>query len=74
MGILGVLLQALDLKLLMTCLGEKRLLIVTLLSGTLYSFLYGAAREKATITVALSFSQITKLNYVILGIQERGHG
>jgi MFS family permease len=66
MGILGVILQALGLQPLMNCLGEKRLLIISFLSGTLHNFLYGAARDKATITVALSFSQITKLNYPIL--------
>jgi MFS family permease len=66
MGILGVILQALGLQPLVNCLGEKRLLIVTFLSGTLHNFLYGAARDKAAITVAFSFSQITKLNYPIL--------
>jgi MFS family permease len=67
MGILAVILQALGLQPLVNCWGEKRVLIVTYLSGTLHNFLYGAAKDKTGITVALSFSQITKLNYPLLG-------
>ncbi|KAG7363949.1 major facilitator superfamily transporter [Nitzschia inconspicua] len=66
MGIFGVVLQALGLQPLVSCLGEKGLLILSFLSGTLHNFLYGAARDKSAITVALSFSQFTKLNYPIL--------
>ncbi|KAL3903582.1 MAG: hypothetical protein SGILL_010391 [Bacillariaceae sp.] len=80
MGILGVLLQAMGIQPLVNCLGEKGLLIVSFLSGTLHNFLYGAAKNKTSITVALSFSQLTKLNYPILsslasqgvGIDEQG--
>ncbi|KAG7340070.1 major facilitator superfamily transporter [Nitzschia inconspicua] len=66
MGIFGVVLQALGIQPLVSCLGEKGLLILSFLSGTLHNFLYGAARDKSAITVALSFSQFTKLNYPIL--------
>jgi MFS family permease len=66
MGIFGVILQALGIQPLVSSLGEKRLLIVSFLSGTLHNFLYGIARDKTTITVALSFSQFTKLNYPVL--------
>jgi hypothetical protein len=80
MGILGVLLQALGIQPLVNLLGEKGLLIVSFLSGTLHNFLYGAAKSKIGITWALSFSQLTKLNYPILnslaskgvGVDEQG--
>lgn len=66
MGIFGVVLQALGIQPLVNCLGEKGLLILSFLSGTFHNFLYGAAKNKFAITVALSFSQFTKLNYPIL--------
>lgn len=80
MGVLGVVLQGIGLQPLVYCLGERGLLIVSFLSGTLHNFLYGVARNKATITAALSLSQLTKLNYPILsslasqqvGLDEQG--
>jgi Na+/melibiose symporter-like transporter len=66
MGILGVLMQALGLQPLINLMGERGLLVVSFLSGTLHNFLYGAAKNKTVITVAISLSQLTKLNYPIL--------
>jgi DHA1 family tetracycline resistance protein-like MFS transporter len=80
MGILGVLFQAFLLQPLIQCLGEKGLLITAFLSGTLHNCLYGLARNKKVIYVALSFSQLTKLNYPILssfaskGVSEAAQG
>jgi len=73
MGILGVILQGIGLQPLVYVLGERGLLILTFLSGTLHNFLYGVARNKATITVALNLSQFTKLNYPILSSMASQH-
>ena len=66
MGILGVILQGIGLQPLVFVLGERGLLVLSFLSGTIHNFLYGVARNKTTITAALSLSQLTKLNYPIL--------
>mmetsp|Transcript_30863 Transcript_30863/g.33190 ORF Transcript_30863/g.33190 Transcript_30863/m.33190 type:complete len:580 (-) Transcript_30863:20-1759(-) len=73
MGILAVFLQGIGLQPLVYILGERGLLILSFLSGTLHNFLYGIARNKATITVALSLSQITKLNYPVLSSMASQH-
>jgi DHA1 family tetracycline resistance protein-like MFS transporter len=66
MGILGIVFQAFLLQPLTQCLGEKGLLVTSFLSGTLHNLLYGLARDKRCIYVALAFSQLTKTNYPIL--------
>ena len=66
MGILGVILQGIGLQPLVFVLGERGLLVLSFLSGTIHNFLYGVANNKSTITAALSLSQLTKLNYPIL--------
>lgn len=66
MGILGIMFQAILLQPLTQCLGEKGLLVTSFLSGTLHNLLYGLARDKRCIYVALAFSQLTKINYPIL--------
>jgi Na+/melibiose symporter-like transporter len=66
MGILGIVFQAFLLQPMVTCLGEKGLLVTSFLSGTLHNFLYGVARDKSCIYVAFSLSQLTKTNFPIL--------
>lgn len=66
MGILGVAFQAFLLQPMLKCLGEKGLLVVSFVSGTVHNLLYGVARGKAGIYVALSLSQLTKTNYPVL--------
>jgi hypothetical protein len=66
MGILGIMFQAFLLQPMTQCLGEKGLLVTSFLSGTLHNLLYGLARDKRCIYVALAFSQLTKTNYPIL--------
>jgi MFS family permease len=66
MGVAGILLQGLALQPMLQCLGEKGLLIVTFCSGTLHNFLYGVAKNKTTLCVALMLSQLTKVNFPIL--------
>jgi MFS family permease len=66
LGIFGIILQIGCLKPLIEGMGEKRVLVLSFLSGILHNFLYGAARSKATIYVAMMFSQVTKLNVPLL--------
>jgi MFS family permease len=66
MGCLGIVMQGFLLQPFIKCLGEKGLLVASFLSGTLHNFLYGVARDKRGIFVALCLSQFTKLNFPIL--------
>ncbi|CAJ1969468.1 unnamed protein product [Cylindrotheca closterium] len=66
MGILGVVMQAFLLHPLTVCMGEKVLLTLTFLSGTLHNLLYGVSRNKEGIYVAVCLSQFTKLNFPLL--------
>jgi len=66
MGLLGVLLQGIGLQPLVYALGEKGLLWVSFVSGSIHNLLYGIATNKFQITVALSLSQVTKLSYPLL--------
>jgi MFS transporter, DHA1 family, tetracycline resistance protein len=66
LGIMGVLMQAFLLQPLTHLLGEKGLLVTTFLSGTLHNMLYGLAKDKRTIYIALAFSQLTKTNFPLL--------
>ena len=65
-GILGVSMQAVFLQPLIQLLGEQGLLVTSFISGVLHNSMYGAARDKLAIYVALSFSQLTKINFPLL--------
>jgi DHA1 family tetracycline resistance protein-like MFS transporter len=66
MGIVGVVVQGVLLELLLTCLGEKGLLVVSFLSGTVHNLLYGLAKSKGIIYFALCLSQLTKTNFALV--------
>ena len=66
MGMVGVLLQGCLLQPLLKCFGDKGLLVVAFLSGTTHNLLYGVAKSKRTLYLALSLSQLTKTNAPIL--------
>jgi DHA1 family tetracycline resistance protein-like MFS transporter len=66
MGIAGVILQGACLQPLITYFGEKRLLVITFISGALHNFLYGMAQTKEAMIWPLLLSQLTKLNFPIL--------
>jgi DHA1 family tetracycline resistance protein-like MFS transporter len=66
LGIVGVIMQCLAFQPLVQCFGERGLLIITFVSGTVHNFIYGAARKKSSIYSALALSQLTKLNFPIL--------
>lgn len=62
MGVVGVVMQGCLLQPLLKCFGDKGLLIISFLSGTTHNLLYGVAKNKQTLYVALSLSQLTKIN------------
>ena len=66
LGVVGVLFQAFLLQPLTHFLGEKGLLVTSFLSGTFHNMLYGIAKNKSTIYLALAFSQLTKTNLPLL--------
>jgi MFS transporter, DHA1 family, tetracycline resistance protein len=66
MGVVGVVLQGCLLQSLIRCFGDRGLLILSFLSGTVHNFLYGIATNKLTLYVALCLSQLTKTNTPIL--------
>ena len=66
LGAAGVIIQGGLLQPLIALFGEKGLLILSYICGAVHNFLYGAARSKATIYVALVFSQLTKTNLPLL--------
>lgn len=66
MGVVGVIIQAFLLQPMLHCFGEKGLLIVSFISGTMHNLLYGLAKNKQTLYVALCLSQLTKTNTPIL--------
>lgn len=80
MGMFGVVLQGIGLQPLVYLLGEKGLLVVAFVSGTIHNWLYGVATNKTEICAALNLSQLTKLGYPLLsslasqqvGIDEQG--
>ena len=66
LGIVGLILQGGAVQPLVQWLGEKRLLVVTFAFGSFHNILYGLARTKFTIYIALMVSQLTKLNTPVL--------
>lgn len=66
LGVAGIIIQGGLLQPLIAWLGERRLLVVSYCSGAVHNYLYGAARSKSTIYVALVLSQLTKTNYPLL--------
>lgn len=66
LGFAGVLIQGCLLHPLVSFLGEPRLLFIAFICGALHNFMYGAARKKLMIYVALVFSQLTKINVPLL--------
>ena len=61
MEMLGITFQAFLLPPLTQCLKEKGIVATAFLPGTLHNFLYGLARDKRYIYVALAFSRSPRL-------------
>ena len=66
MGIAGIIVQGALLQPLIELLTEHGLLVASFVSGAIHNLMYGAARTKSLLYVALCFSQITKLNMPLL--------
>ena len=67
LGVTGIASQAGLLQpLIKLCRGEHQVLLVAFCCGCVHNALYGLARGKSTIYVALALSQLTKLNTPIL--------
>lgn len=66
MGVFGVVVQAGLMQYLVALFGERDLLVIAFLAGTLHNFLYGVARSKALIYVALCLAQISKINFILI--------
>lgn len=54
MGVLGILVQSIGLKALIEKVGERNTIMISFALGTIHNLLYGLAREKATIFVAIA--------------------
>ena len=65
-GVCGVFVQAGLFKYLITLLGERRLLIVSFGCGCLHNLIYGLARTKGFLYVALCVSAFTHLDIALL--------
>ena len=66
MGIVGIAIQAFLLKPMISCFGEKGLLMISFLSGTCHNACYALARGKGMIYVAFCLAQLTKTNFPLL--------
>lgn len=65
-GVVGLLVQAILLKYLISLLGERDLLITSFYSGVLHNLVYGLARNKAVLYIGLCLSQLTGTNGPLL--------
>ncbi|CAB9507854.1 Hippocampus abundant transcript 1 protein [Seminavis robusta] len=63
---LGVVIQAFFLQPMLNLFGEKNLMVIAFVSGTCHNLLYGLAKTKNTILVALCLSQLTKVSFPLL--------
>lgn len=65
-GTVGVLVQAGLLKYLISMLGERQLLIVSFVSGTIHNLIYGLAPNKQIIIAGVCLAQFTNINGPLL--------
>lgn len=62
-GILGILVQGILLKPLNDCLGERLVIVVAFFLGAVHNFLYGMAKNKATIFIAVVISTFLGMSF-----------
>lgn len=65
-GLLGVLVQAVLLKYLISLLGERGLLLASFCSGTIHNLIYGLAPKKWMLYFGLCLSQLSNANNPLL--------
>lgn len=63
MGLLGILVQGFLIKPFTDCLGERMVIVLAFTLGSLDNFLYGMARTKATIFIAIAISSFTGMSF-----------
>lgn len=66
MGFVAVVIQGFLIEPLLMCFGEKRLLLISFMCGSMHNLCYGLARSKGLIYVALCLSQLTKVNFPLV--------
>jgi DHA1 family tetracycline resistance protein-like MFS transporter len=62
-GILGIIVQGVFLKPFNDCLGERLVIVVAFFLGAVDNFLYGMAKNKATIFIAVSISSFLGMSF-----------
>mmetsp|Transcript_5533 Transcript_5533/g.10131 ORF Transcript_5533/g.10131 Transcript_5533/m.10131 type:complete len:529 (+) Transcript_5533:180-1766(+) len=62
-GILGIVVQGVLLKPLNDCLGERYVIVVAFFVGAFYNLLYGLAKDKTTIFIAVSLSTFLGMSF-----------
>lgn len=62
-GILGIVVQGILLKPLNDCLGERYVIIVAFFLGAVYNLLYGLAKDKTTIFIAVCISSFLGMSF-----------
>jgi DHA1 family tetracycline resistance protein-like MFS transporter len=62
-GMLGIFIQGVLLKPINDCIGERFVIVLAFMFGSLDNVMYGLARKKATIFVAVSISTFTGMSF-----------
>jgi len=62
-GVLGIVVQGILLKPLNDCLGERFVIVVAFFLGAVYNVLYGLAKDKTTIFIAVSISTFLGMSF-----------
>jgi len=62
-GVMGIFVQTVILKPFVSLLGERRVIIVSFLVGSLCNFLYGVAESKQTIFVSATLASLTGMSF-----------
>ena len=62
-GIMGMFVQTVLLKPLNSLIGERRVIIVAFLVGTLHNYLYGVAKKKSTIFISATIASLTGMSF-----------
>lgn len=63
MGVLGIIVQGVLIKPINDCIGERLVIAVAFMLGSVHNFLYGIATTKTTIFVAICISSFTGMSF-----------
>ena len=62
-GLMGLLVQVVILKPLNSFIGERRVIVVAFLVGSLHNYLYGVAKSKRTIFISATIASLTGMSF-----------